>query len=405
MEDALECLRKGSMARSTASTCMNDQSSRSHAVFTLTIEQSPLFSSAVGDNEQANPSSELQGVTTSKLTFVDLAGSERLKKTLTTGIAMREGININVGLLALGNVINALADVSRSTQTPTNTKIHIPYRDSKLTRLLQDALGGNSQTLFIACASPADFNSDETLNTLRYANRAKNIKNKAVVNRDPISDLVSKMRATVWKLQVELIHEHFPELWKTFRLDENTSLLNDSQDKRRVKALLDHNDVKTYLQQLIGDGFVFEDTELNSNTALSLVSNLDESKKETHERQDFRCSAWEAELHSQENCSDLGEKGANKYGDDQKNDMNEMDSEDALDDLIVDDDDLTLLQELLDVAQKEEEHSVKEAVALQQVRDVESQIAVKERLVQKLQETVKQYKDIKEQYDTLLRFC
>ncbi|RKP04810.1 P-loop containing nucleoside triphosphate hydrolase protein, partial [Thamnocephalis sphaerospora] len=107
----------------------------------------------------------------SKFHFVDLAGSERLKRTNAVGDRAREGISINAGLSALGNVISALGD---------NTKkaVHVPYRDSKLTRLLQDSLGGNSQTLMIACVSPAASNLTETLNTLKYANRARNIKNQ-----------------------------------------------------------------------------------------------------------------------------------------------------------------------------------------------------------------------------------
>ena len=110
-------------------------------------------------------------VLTAKFHFVDLAGSERLKRTGATGERAKEGISINCGLLALGNVISALGDKAKRGG-------HVPYRDSKLTRLLQDSLGGNSCTLMIACVSPSDQDFMETLNTLMYANRAKNIKNK-----------------------------------------------------------------------------------------------------------------------------------------------------------------------------------------------------------------------------------
>jgi hypothetical protein len=112
-----------------------------------------------------------------KFHFVDLAGSERAKKTGAEGKTLKEGININMGLLALGNVISAL--------TEANKHGHVRYRDSKLTRILQDSLGGNSRTTMIACCSPAETNYVETLNTLQYASRARNIKNKPVVNRDP----------------------------------------------------------------------------------------------------------------------------------------------------------------------------------------------------------------------------
>ena len=116
-----------------------------------------------------------------KFHFVDLAGSERAKKTGATGSVLKEGININKSLLALGNVISSLTDTSKAGG------MHVPYRDSKLTRILQDSLGGNSRTSMIACCSPAETNYEETLNTLKYASRARNIKNKPVVNRDPAS--------------------------------------------------------------------------------------------------------------------------------------------------------------------------------------------------------------------------
>uniref|UniRef100_H3G7K4 Kinesin-like protein n=1 Tax=Phytophthora ramorum TaxID=164328 RepID=H3G7K4_PHYRM len=159
--EAMEQMRLGSLQRITASTQMNERSSRSHAVYTVKIVQ--RVSEKKSDTSDA--------VIVSKLTFVDLAGSERLKKTLAEGERMKEGIQINVGLFALGNVINALGDEKRRA----GPHVHVPYRSSKLTRLLQDALGGNSRTLFIACVSPADSNANETLNTLQYANRAKNI--------------------------------------------------------------------------------------------------------------------------------------------------------------------------------------------------------------------------------------
>ena len=114
-----------------------------------------------------------------KFHFVDLAGSERAKSTGATGAVLKEGININKGLLSLGNVISALTD--------EKGKAHVPYRDSKLTRILQDSLGGNSRTVMVACCSPAHTNYEETLNSLKYASRARNIKNKPVVNRDPAS--------------------------------------------------------------------------------------------------------------------------------------------------------------------------------------------------------------------------
>uniref|UniRef100_A0A8C0GN84 Kinesin family member 4A n=1 Tax=Chelonoidis abingdonii TaxID=106734 RepID=A0A8C0GN84_CHEAB len=162
--DTILCLEQGNNSRTVASTAMNSQSSRSHAIFTISIEQ--------------RKKSDKNNSFRCKLHLVDLAGSERQKKTKAEGDRLKEGININRGLLCLGNVISALGDENKKGG-------FVPYRDSKLTRLLQDSLGGNSHTLMIACVSPADSNLEETLNTLRYADRARKIKNKPIINIDP----------------------------------------------------------------------------------------------------------------------------------------------------------------------------------------------------------------------------
>ncbi|EDQ86614.1 uncharacterized protein MONBRDRAFT_27988, partial [Monosiga brevicollis MX1] len=142
--------------------------------------------------------SEMEFMTTvAKFNFVDLAGSERAKRTGAQGARFHEGIEINAGLLALGNVISALGD-------PKNRGGHIPYRSHKLTRVLQDSLGGNSRTLMLACISPSDADFVETLNTLKYANRARNIQNKVVVNQDAASREIQFLRETINKLQLEL---------------------------------------------------------------------------------------------------------------------------------------------------------------------------------------------------------
>lgn len=137
---------------------------------------------------------------TSKFHFVDLAGSERLKRTAAAGERIKEGISINSGLLALGNVISALGDVSKSRITT-----HIPYRDSKLTRLLQDSLGGNAHTLMIACVSPVEWNVGETINTLKYANRARNIRNRARIDeKEEGWEDVEWLQNAIVKLRKEL---------------------------------------------------------------------------------------------------------------------------------------------------------------------------------------------------------
>ncbi|KAI8807586.1 P-loop containing nucleoside triphosphate hydrolase protein, partial [Cladochytrium replicatum] len=176
-DEILRCLQKGTLCRTTASTEMNTTSSRSHAIFSVILRDLDFV---ITENPYANPITHPDGQwvhLTSKFHFVDLAGSERLKKTNAAGDRKKEGISINQGLLALGNVISVLGDESKRG-------MHVPYRDSKLTRMLQDSLGGNSQTLMLACVSPSDFNYGETINTLNYANRARNIRNRVLINQD-----------------------------------------------------------------------------------------------------------------------------------------------------------------------------------------------------------------------------
>ncbi|KAF9013938.1 kinesin domain-containing protein [Cyathus striatus] len=267
--EVMSLIRKGTAIRRTNETDMNAQSSRSHAIFSLTLTQkkytgsgaparspsplppggrspsrlarpgsmfaggagrgdrvgsptfgrpsTPSFASAIGRGGGLRPASALghfggstasqdddgEWVTiVSKFHFVDLAGSERLKRTAAAGERIKEGISINSGLLALGNVISALGDPARAK---SNTATHVPYRDSKLTRLLQDSLGGNAHTLMIACVSPAEWNAGETINTLKYANRARNIKNRAVVNEKENGwDDIEWLQGTVTRLRKEV---------------------------------------------------------------------------------------------------------------------------------------------------------------------------------------------------------
>ncbi|XP_034745087.1 kinesin family member 4 [Etheostoma cragini] len=184
-QEMVGCLEIGNSARTVGSTAMNAASSRSHAIFTITLEQ-------------RRGKDKIDSVV-SKLHLVDLAGSERQKKTKAEGERLKEGISINRGLLSLGNVISALGDESKKNN-------FVPYRDSKLTRLLQDSLGGNSHTLMIACVSPADSNMEETINTLRYADRARKIKNKPIVNVDPRAVEMNHLKQRVQELQVMLLH-------------------------------------------------------------------------------------------------------------------------------------------------------------------------------------------------------
>ncbi|ROL41276.1 Kinesin-like protein KIF3C [Anabarilius grahami] len=178
----------GNQNRSVGATNMNEHSSRSHAIFVITIECSEL--GLDGENH----------IRVGKLNLVDLAGSERQTKTGAQGERLKEATKINLSLSALGNVISALVD-GRST--------HIPYRDSKLTRLLQDSLGGNARTVMVANIGPASYNVEETLTTLRYANRAKNIKNKPRVNEDPKDALLREFQEEIARLK-EQLEKRFP---------------------------------------------------------------------------------------------------------------------------------------------------------------------------------------------------
>uniref|UniRef100_A0A8C6V322 Kinesin family member 21A n=1 Tax=Neogobius melanostomus TaxID=47308 RepID=A0A8C6V322_9GOBI len=259
--EMIQCLKLGALSRSTASTQMNVQSSRSHAIFTIHLCQVRVCSPENNDNETDNRlanNSEIDEfeTLTAKFHFVDLAGSERLKRTGATGDRAKEGISINCGLLALGNVISALGDRSKRSS-------HVPYRDSKLTRLLQDSLGGNSQTVMIACISPSDRDFMETLNTLKYANRARNIKNKVVVNQDRASQQISALRTEIARLQIELME------YKTGKrmvgedglegmndlVHENSMLQTENNNLRlRVKAMQETIDAqRARLTQLLSD--------------------------------------------------------------------------------------------------------------------------------------------------------
>ncbi|SNX85072.1 related to KIP1 - kinesin-related protein [Melanopsichium pennsylvanicum] len=268
--EVMNHLLQGSSVRRTNETDMNAQSSRSHAIFSITLTQkkwvgsgpppsaappssfggrstpggrqvsslsrasgipmagrvaSPSFGrrtpsgipalggrsssiglrspSALGDagDDSISGSGDGEWVTvSSKFHFVDLAGSERLKRTAAQGERVKEGISINSGLHALGNVISALGDPAKAKRAT-----HIPYRDSKLTRLLQDSLGGNAHTLMIACVSPTEYNVSETVNTLQYANRARNIKNKAELNEVEVGwDDIDYLQTLVLRLRKEL---------------------------------------------------------------------------------------------------------------------------------------------------------------------------------------------------------
>ncbi len=186
-EEALKFLELGNLQRTTAGTFMNATSSRSHAIFSVSLELFEYHSKhAVAEadlnHEDEEGIQEGQGAfIQSKLHLVDLAGSERAKKTGAEGLRLKESVGINQGLLALGKVIRALTTAAQTVQGPS--KQFVPYRESKLTRFLQDSLGGNSCTVMLACVSAADSNAHETLSTLQYASRARAVQNRVKANR------------------------------------------------------------------------------------------------------------------------------------------------------------------------------------------------------------------------------
>ncbi|XP_042221301.1 chromosome-associated kinesin KIF4A-like [Homarus americanus] len=256
LDETMKCLEQGALNRATGATAMNAHSSRSHAIFSLHIQQ--------------RNKKEGESITCSKFHMVDLAGSERAKKTGATGERFKEGVNINKGLLALGNVISALCE--------EGGRGHIPYRDSKLTRLLQDSLGGNSHTVMIACVSPADSNLEETLSTLRYADRARKIKNKPIVNRDPQAAELARLRQQVQQLQVQLLssNSHSGGIRVASAdeinalLDQNR-LLQDENEKlaRALHTALDENTSmaeKALLAEMSQDRLKMKLEELRAQT-------------------------------------------------------------------------------------------------------------------------------------------
>ncbi|CAI9588612.1 unnamed protein product [Staurois parvus] len=212
-KDIESLMSEGNKSRTVAATNMNEESSRSHAVFNI------ILTHTITDVQSAT-----SGEKVSKLSLVDLAGSERATKTGAAGERLKEGSNINKSLTTLGLVISALADQGAGK----NKNKFVPYRDSVLTWLLKDSLGGNSKTAMVATVSPAADNYDETLSTLRYADRAKNIVNHAVVNEDPNARIIRELREEVEKLREQLTQAESmkaPELKD--RLQESEKLIQE----------------------------------------------------------------------------------------------------------------------------------------------------------------------------------
>uniref|UniRef100_A0A182Q0I7 Kinesin-like protein n=1 Tax=Anopheles farauti TaxID=69004 RepID=A0A182Q0I7_9DIPT len=240
MKECIELLELGAKNRMVGATLMNIESSRSHSIFSICLEQ--MSTSVIGDGA---------AIKRGKLNLVDLAGSERQSKTGATGERLKEATKINLSLSALGNVISALVDGKTR---------HIPYRDSKLTRLLQDSLGGNTKTLMIACISPADYNYDETLSTLRYASRAKNIANKPRVNEDPKDTMLREYQQEIIRLKQLLKGGEIPAaITRSGHCEDNTGLdvekkaLKSQYDQEVANLRRDYEQQKIAKQELVKD--------------------------------------------------------------------------------------------------------------------------------------------------------
>ncbi|CAH7688191.1 hypothetical protein PPACK8108_LOCUS23119 [Phakopsora pachyrhizi] len=342
-KETMELLHNGSAVRQTNSTQMNAQSSRSHAIFSIHFTQCKLSSS----NQVGSPSStsnkrlsahvtspvsaggELEGewiTVTSKFHFVDLAGSERLKRTSAIGDRIKEGISINSGLHALGNVISALGDPAKA-----KTVTHIPYRDSKLTRLLQDSLGGNAHTLMVACVSPTEYNVNETLNTLKYANRARNIKNRAQVNATEAGwEDVDYLQSLVLKLRKELANlkasGSVAELSSSFRalssIDEegasrgdggpNYLALKDSFTElqaKYAKALSDLTQAQSKLQNGTGSSGLTNQGTIHQSSFEDMIQPVVEEYEKSITALESQLALTKAALaHSEQSMTELEEK-------------------------------------------------------------------------------------------------
>lgn len=226
-----QLMNVGNQNRTIGATNMNEHSSRSHAIFMITIEMG-----GIGDSG---------GIRVGRLNLVDLAGSERQSKTGASGERLKEASKINLSLSALGNVISALVD-GKTT--------HVPYRDSKLTRLLQDSLGGNSKTIMVANIGPASYNYDETLTTLRYANRAKNIKNKPRINEDPKDALLRQYQEEIGRLKEKLAQKGVvprkKKKSKRKKEDEAIDSESEADDSRSEDNKVTETDKKLIAEQL-----------------------------------------------------------------------------------------------------------------------------------------------------------
>ncbi|XP_029987584.1 kinesin-like protein KIF1A isoform X1 [Sphaeramia orbicularis] len=280
--DIQDLMDSGNKARTVAATNMNETSSRSHAVFNI------IFTQKRHDADTDNTSEKV-----SKISLVDLAGSERADSTGAKGTRLKEGANINKSLTTLGKVISALAEVdSGPNKNKKKKKVEsfIPYRDSVLTWLLRENLGGNSRTAMVAALSPADINYDETLSTLRYADRAKQIRCNAVINEDPNNRLVRELKEEVSRLKDLLYAQGLGDIIETFRGSgaeiEGLKYLSDfKNNNNKDQAVNQRDDLSTVTNAMTG---------MSPSPSLSALSSRAGSIASLHDRIMFSPGSEEA---------------------------------------------------------------------------------------------------------------
>ncbi|XP_034493091.2 kinesin-like protein KIF1A isoform X9 [Marmota flaviventris] len=267
--DIQDLMDSGNKARTVAATNMNETSSRSHAVFNIIFTQ-----------KRHDAETDITTEKVSKISLVDLAGSERADSTGAKGTRLKEGANINKSLTTLGKVISALAEMDSGPNKNKKKKKtdFIPYRDSVLTWLLRENLGGNSRTAMVAALSPADINYDETLSTLRYADRAKQIRCNAIINEDPNNKLIRELKDEVTRLR---------DLLYAQGLGDITDNVSDLENNNRGRAELSQapDNLSTVTNALVG---------MSPSSSLSALSSRAASVSSLHERILFAPGSEEA---------------------------------------------------------------------------------------------------------------
>ena len=392
VQEAMNVLNQGTMNRTTASTLMNSTSSRSHAVFTVTMTKT-----------ESNSEDSMNMTSSCKMTFVDLAGSERMKKTGAMGERAKEGIKINEGLLALGNVINALADDSRLAK---GEKIFVPYRQTKLTRLLQGALGGNSQTLFLACISPSDTNANETLSTLQYANRARNIKNTLKKNVDPTAIEMQRLHALTNVLQCELVKHIFIQGDDGENQAEITS--PGGKSNSTYQDLLLRSEVQEFIQKLHEKAEEKCKEKISSGIKVSQKSNgYGSNSYKGVRKSDDHCVNGSIKR-VDENPNKRSRKSDDTISVGSTKSMEVEIINDAHTDLnasfqdLNPDDDIAMLDQLLQLQRKDQEFDVIQQAEIENIEKVDGELKEQETILLQLRDNIKTYHNIKEKYDELM---